>query len=207
MIKSKLLQSIKMKYGALIFAIFLSGCLFYSPPKREYFKFSKDSLNTISNLKFGFYIHEIGPANKDPSQRGRDDLPDIENYTLYEPIILLPNNEFFWLYQNAAKNKTEFCEDMVKYIIKKHSRKRSGNPYGLYKKLNETSDTLLFEKVIPIRESGKNLNYIAYCKFTTDTITIYKEVQLKRNKIIRVKKMKGKFVYYPFAFDFKSPFD
>jgi hypothetical protein len=185
----------------------LYGCLFYSPPKRDYFKFSADTLNSIPNIKLGFYIYEAGPANKDEGFIGSDDLPDIENYSLYEPIILLPNNEFFWFYKNAAKNKSEFCEDRVRYTIKNHSRKRSNNPYGLYKKQNENSDTILFEKVIPIRESGMNLNYIAYGTFTKDTITIFKEIQLKKEKIIRKKSINKRFIYYPFPFEYKSPFE
>lgn len=196
-----------MKYVTIIFALFLSGCIFYSPPKRDDFKFSADSLTSISELKFGFYIHEVGPANKDEGFIGSDDLPDINNYSLYEPIVLLPNNEFYWDYKNAAKSKSEFCENFVKFFLKKHSRKRSGDPYGLYKKRNENSDTILFEKVIPIRESGMNLNYLAFGTFVEDTITIFKEIQIKRDKIIRQKNMNNRFIYYPYPFDFKSPFE
>ena len=195
-----------MRYLVLFFSIlFLNGCLFYSPPKREYFKFDKDSLNSKSNLKFGFYLCEAGPAKYDEGFIGSDDLPDIENYSLYEPIVLLPNNEFYWFYKDAARNKMEFCKNRVQYTLKNHTRKRSNNPYGLYKLAK--NDSLVLEKVIPIRESAINLNYIAYGIIQNDTLTIFKEVQLKRDKIIRVKKMNKKFVYYPFAFEFKSPFE
>jgi len=195
-----------MKYFILALSIlFLNGCLFYSPPKREYFKFDRDSSNSISNLKFGFYIYEAGPAKYDEGFIGSDDLPDIENYSLYEPIVLLPDNEFYWFNKDVGKNKEEFCLNCIKYSISNRKRKRSGDPYGLYKVKEQ--DTVIFEKVNPIRESGINLNYYAYGIIDKDTITIFKEIQLKKNKIIRVKKMNKKFVYYPFAFEFKSPFE
>lgn len=198
-------KKLYMKYFIFILILTLCGCLFYSPPKRDYFKFSADTLNSVPNLKLGFYIYEAGPANKDEGFIGSDDLPDIENYSLYEPIILLPNNEFFWFYKNAAKNKSEFCEDRVRYTIKNYSRKRSGNPYGIYKFIE--NDSIVFEKVIPIRESGINLNYLAYGTVIKDTISIFKEIQLKKDKVIRIKKLNKKFVFFSFPFDYKSPFD
>lgn len=194
-----------IKYIALVSILFLSGCLFYSPPKRDYFKFSLDSLESVPKLKYGFYLHEVGSAKDDENFIGNDDLLNIENYSLYEPIVLLPNNEFYWFYKDAALDKLEFCQNRVQYTIKNHSRKRSNNPYGIYKSVG--LDTIIFEKVIPIRESGINLNYLSYGTIDNDTITIFKEIQFKRNKTIRVKILSKKFVYYPFTFNFKSPFE
>jgi len=195
-----------MKYFILALSIlFLNGCLFYSPPKREYFKFDRDSSNSKSNLKFGFYIHVVGPAEDDEGFIGRDDLPDINNYTLYEPIVLLPKNEFYWFWEHASYNEEDLCQVMFRVFIKNLDRRQTNRPYGLYK--ITTKDSIMFEKVMPIRESGKTLHFITYGSFKNDTLTIFKEIQLKRDKIIRVKKMNKKFVYYPFVFEFKSPFE